>query len=77
MPVQGITNGCQPVLGYNYGAGEDERVRRGIRFTTVLTVGYSVAAWAHMASAGPAGSARGPKASGARYSFALGNSWLK
>ena len=21
MPVQGITNGCQPVLGYNYGAG--------------------------------------------------------
>lgn len=29
MPVQGITNGCQPVLGYNYGAGEYERVRRG------------------------------------------------
>ena len=46
MPVQGITNGCQPVLGYNYGAGEYERVRRGIRFTTLLTVGYSVAAWA-------------------------------
>ena len=46
MPVQGITNGCQPVLGYNYGAGAYERVRRGIRFTTVLTVGYSVAAWA-------------------------------
>ena len=46
MPVQGIANGCQPVLGYNYGAGEYERVRRGIRFTTVLTVGYSVAAWA-------------------------------
>ena len=46
MPVQAITNGCQPVLGYNYGAGEYERVRRGIRFTTVLTVGYSVAAWA-------------------------------
>ena len=46
MPVQGITNGCPPVLGYNYGAGEYERVRRGIRFTTVLTVGYSVAAWA-------------------------------
>lgn len=45
MPVQGITNGCQPVLGYNYGTGEYERVRRGIRFTTVLTVGYSVAAW--------------------------------
>ena len=29
MPVQGITNGCQPVLGYNYGAGEYEPWRRG------------------------------------------------
>ena len=46
MPVQGITNGCQPVLGYNYGAGQYERVRQGIRFTTVLTVGYSIAIWA-------------------------------
>ena len=46
VSMPGITNGCQPVLGYNYGAGEYERVRRGIRFTTVLTVGYSVAAWA-------------------------------
>ena len=46
MPVQGITNGCQPVLGYNYGAGQYQRVRQGIRFTTVLTVGYSVAVWA-------------------------------
>ena len=46
MPVQGITNGSQPVLGYNYGAGQYERVRQGIRFTTVLTVGYSIAIWA-------------------------------
>ena len=54
MPVQGITSGCQPVLGYNYGAGEYARVREGIRFTTVLTVGYSLAAWALvMAAPGP------------------------
>ena len=46
MPVQGITSGCQPVLGYNYGAGQYERVCQGIRFTTVLTVGYSVVVWA-------------------------------
>lgn len=45
MPVQGITNGCQPVLGYNYGAGEHQRVRQGIRFTTVLTLSYSLVAW--------------------------------
>lgn len=45
MPVQGITNGCQPVLGYNYGAGEYRRVRQGIRFTTALTLSYSLVVW--------------------------------
>ena len=45
MPVQGITNGCQPVLGYNYGAGEYRRVRQGIRFTTALTLYYSLVVW--------------------------------
>lgn len=46
MPVHGVTSGCQPVLGYNYGAGLYSRVREGIRFTTAATVAYSVAAWA-------------------------------
>ena len=42
MPVSGITQGCQPVLGYNYGAKANDRVRQGIRFTTAVTMGYSV-----------------------------------
>ena len=46
MPVSGITNGCQPVLGYNYGAGCYKRVREGIRFTTAVTIAYSVGVWA-------------------------------
>lgn len=46
MPVSGITQGCQPVLGYNYGAGANDRVRQGIRFTTAVTMGYSVVIWA-------------------------------
>ena len=46
MPLQGITNGCQPVLGYNYGAGEYRRVRQGIRFTAWLGIGYSLVVWA-------------------------------
>lgn len=46
MPVQGITNGCQPVLGYNYGAGLYRRVREGIRFTTAVTMAYSLGVWA-------------------------------
>lgn len=45
MPVTGITNGAQPVLGYNYGAGQSGRVRQGIRFTFTVTMIYSVAAW--------------------------------
>nr|WP_243898512.1 MATE family efflux transporter [Intestinimonas butyriciproducens] len=46
MPVQGLSNGSQPVLGYNYGAGESHRVRQGIRFTSIVVVLYSAAAWA-------------------------------
>ena len=29
MPITGITNGCQPVLGYNYGAKKFKRVAGG------------------------------------------------
>ena len=39
--VQGLSNGSQPVLGYNYGAGESHRVRQGIRFTSIVVVLYS------------------------------------
>lgn len=46
LPVQGLSNGSQPVLGYNYGAGESHRVRQGIRFTSIVVVLYSAAAWA-------------------------------
>lgn len=46
MPVTGITHGCQPVIGYNYGAQLYSRVREGIRFTTLVSLGYSVVMWA-------------------------------
>lgn len=45
MPITGITHGCQPVLGYNYGAGLYSRVRQGIRYTTIVTIGYSLVTW--------------------------------
>lgn len=45
LPVSGITNGAQPVLGYNYGAKEYEKVRQGIRFTAGLGIAYTVLAW--------------------------------
>ncbi len=45
LPVSGITNGAQPVLGYNYGAKEYDRVRQGIRFTAALGIVYTLLAW--------------------------------
>ena len=45
LPVSEITSGAQPVLGFNFGAGKTERVRRGIRFMTAAGGIYTVAAW--------------------------------
>lgn len=46
MPVMGITQGSQPVLGFNYGARKYERIRSGIRFITLVGALYTLAAWA-------------------------------
>lgn len=45
LPVNGITNGSQPVLGYNYGAKQYRRVRKGILFTAAIGAVYSGLAW--------------------------------
>lgn len=45
MPVAGITNGAQPVLGFNFGAREHGRVRSGIRFMTLAGSAYTILAW--------------------------------
>lgn len=46
MPVNGLTNGAQPVIGFNYGAGEYERVRKAIRFMGASCVIFTCAVWA-------------------------------
>ena len=46
MPMQGFTQGAQPVLGYNYGAGKNGRVKEGIRFIRRVTLAYALAVWA-------------------------------
>lgn len=46
LPVMGLNNGAQPVLGFNYGAKKNQRVREGIRFTAALGVAYTLLAWA-------------------------------
>lgn len=46
MPVTGLTNGAQPVIGYNYGAKEYQRVKESIRFMTIAGILFTTAAWA-------------------------------
>lgn len=45
LPVSGLTQGSQPVLGFNYGAKEYKRVKSGIRFNTFMGSTYTLFAW--------------------------------
>lgn len=45
MPVQGITHSAQPVMGYNYGAGEYKRVKQAIAFMSVSAITYTTVVW--------------------------------
>ena len=45
LPVQGFTSASQPVLGYNYGAEEYERVKKTTRIMVGITMTYTLAAW--------------------------------
>jgi putative MATE family efflux protein len=48
MPLMGLAQGFQPILGYNYGAGNLERAKQSIRLavtasTVMATAGYIIA----------------------------------
>lgn len=45
MPVNGLTSGAQPVMGFNYGARTYQRVRSAIKFVSVVCISYTLAAW--------------------------------
>lgn len=45
LPVMGLTQGSQPVMGFNYGAKENGRVKEAIRFTALMGMGYTLVAW--------------------------------
>ena len=45
MPVSGLTNGAQPIMGYNYGARAYGRVRSAIKFMSAVCITYTVIAW--------------------------------
>lgn len=45
LPISGTASGAQPVLGYNFGAKQYERVKEGIRFTAAIGFTYTLIAW--------------------------------
>ena len=45
LPVNGIIEGAQPVISYNYGAKNYARTKQGIRFNTLAGAGYTLIAW--------------------------------
>ncbi len=45
MPVMGLGNGAQPVIGFNYGAHKYQRVKNSIKFTAIISVVYTTIIW--------------------------------
>lgn len=43
MPAQGLTQGAQPVISYNYGAGKTARVRKTYRLLIAVCLAYTTA----------------------------------
>ena len=46
MPVIGLNQGAQPIMGYNYGARNYARVRKTLRTAAFLATGYMTIMWA-------------------------------
>lgn len=45
MPVSGITNGSQPVISFNYGANQPERIKKAVTFMSLSCIVYTTAIW--------------------------------
>lgn len=45
MPVMGMTNGIQPVIGFNYGAGCGKHVKAAIRDSAAVLIIYTGVMW--------------------------------
>ena len=46
MPLSGITQGAQPIVSFNYGAGKDDRVKRTFRLELIICAAYATFFWA-------------------------------
>lgn len=45
LPVQGLCQGAQPVISFNFGAAKKDRVKEAFRFLLTLCAGYTILFW--------------------------------
>ena len=43
MPLQGLTQGAQPIISFNYGAHRNDRVKQAFRYLLTVSLSYSAA----------------------------------
>lgn len=46
LPIMGLTQGAQPIMSYNFGAKNAERVKKAFKLLLISCVGYSTVLWA-------------------------------
>ena len=52
LPLQGLTQGAQPISSFNFGAGKIDRIWQGVKSATLIGAVYSVLAFAALFSLG-------------------------
>ena len=45
LPLTGVTQGSQPIISYNYGAKNPERIKETFKYLLITTVSYSFIFW--------------------------------
>ena len=45
MPLMGLTQGAQPIIGYNFGARDTGRVKKTFRLLLISSLGFSTLCW--------------------------------
>ena len=46
LPLQGLGQGAQPIMSFNFGAGKGDRVKQAFRLQFIICVAYAAAFWA-------------------------------
>ena len=46
LPMQGVGQGAQPIMSFNYGAGNADRVKKTYRLLLTVSLSYSLVIWA-------------------------------